>query len=304
MMHDLKYAFRTLVHQPVFSVVALLTLALGIGANTAIFSLVKGVLLDALPYNDSEELVVAWERKPEGGTEVVSPPTFLDWKDPIGKIIDNPHGKAEVVGVVSDVHHYGLDVDARPELYLAYSQNVFAGMSLVIRTTSPPEALAAEVRQAVWTVDEDQAIHDISTMEQAISRWVFLPRLSATLLAAFAGAALFLAAVGIYGVIACSVSQRTTEMGLRMALGASGVDLVRLVVRNSMTLVGLGMAFGLIAALGLTRFLSGQLYGVGTLDPAVFVSVAVVLGLAAFVASYLPARRATRVDPLEALRVE
>ncbi len=203
MMHDLKYAFRTLVRQPVFSVVALLTLALGIGANTAIFSLVKGVLLDALPYNDSEELVAAWERKPEGGTEFVSPPTFLDWKDPIGKIIDNPHGKAEVVGV-----------------------------------------------------------------------------------------------------IAYSMSQRTTEMGLRMELGASGVDLVRLVVRNSMTLVGLGMAFGLIAALGLTRFLSGQLYGVGTLDPAVFVSVAVVLGLAAFVASYLPARRATRVDPIEALRVE
>ena len=225
-------------------------------------------------------------------------------EDPIGKIINNPHGEAEVIGVVSDVHHYGLDVDARPEFYLAYSQNVFAGMSLVIRTTTPPEALAGEVRQVIWSIDEDQAIHDMSTMEQAISRWVFLPRLSATLLSAFAGAALFLAAVGIYGVIAYSVSQRTTEMGLRMALGASGADLVGLVVRNSMTFVGLGMAVGLLAAFALTRFLSGQLFGVSTLDPAVFVSVAVVLGLAAFLASYLPARRATRVDPIEALRVE
>ncbi len=228
---------------------------------------------------------------------------FVD-EDPVGKIIDNPHGKAEVIGVVADVHHYGLDSDPRPELYLAFSQNVFNGMSVVVRTSSPPESMVSDIRSAIWAVDADQAIYDMSTMDQAIARWVFLPRLSATLLAAFAGAALLLAALGIYGVIAYSVSQRTTEMGLRMALGAGGPELVGLVVRGSMKFVAIGMVLGLGASFVLTRFLSGQLFGVSRLDPLVFVGVSLLLGLLAFVASVIPARRATRVDPLEALRVE
>jgi len=229
---------------------------------------------------------------------------YFGGEDALGKVIDNPHGKAEVIGVVADVHHYGLDAEPRPELYLAFSQNVFSGMSIVARTSASPEELASVVRQTIWSVDPDQAIYDTSTMEEAISRWVFLPRLSATLLAAFAAIAVFLAAVGIYGVIAYSVSQRTTEMGLRMALGADGADLVRLVVRDSMAFVGLGMGVGLLGSALLTQFLSGQLFGVSPLDPTVFLGVSVVLGGAALAASYLPARRATIVDPIEALRVE
>jgi putative ABC transport system permease protein len=228
---------------------------------------------------------------------------FVD-EDPLGKIIDNPHGKAEVIGVVSDVHHYGLDADPRPELYLAFSQNVFPGMSVVVRTSLPPERMIPDIRSAVWSVDPDQAIYDMSTMDQAIARWVFLPRLSTTLLAAFAAAALLLASLGIYGVIAYSVSQRTTEMGLRMALGAGGSALVGLIVRGSMKFVAIGMVLGLGASFVLTRFLSGQLYGVGRLDPLVFVGVSLLLGVVALVASVIPARRATTVDPLEALRVE
>lgn len=228
---------------------------------------------------------------------------FAD-ENPLGKVIDNPHGKAEIIGVVSDVHHYGLDADPRPELYLAFSQNVFSGMSLVVRTTLPPEQIVPDIRSAIWSVDQDQAIYDMSTMEQAIARWVFLPRLSTWLLAAFAGAALLLASVGIYGVIAYSVSQRTTEMGLRMALGAKASDLVGLVVRGSMKFVAIGMVIGLALSLVLTRFLSGQLFGVSRLDPVVFVGVSCLLGLLALVASVIPARRATRVDPLEALRTE
>ena len=140
-------------------------------------------------------------------------------------------------------------------------------MSLVVRTTTPPERMVSDIRSAVWAVDSDQAIYDMSTMDQAISRWVFLPRVRATLLAAFAGAALLLASLGIYGVLAYSVSQRTTEMGLRMALGAGDSDLVSLVVRNSMKFVVIGIVVGLGVSLVLTRFLSGQLFGVGRLDP-------------------------------------
>jgi putative ABC transport system permease protein len=226
------------------------------------------------------------------------------YEDPIGRVIDNAHGKAEVVGVVADVHHYGLDAEPRPELYLAFRQNVFSGMSFVVRTSSAPESFAATLREAVWEIDSDQAIFDVSTMQQAISRWVFLPKLSSELLLAFAGVALLLAGVGIYGVIAYSVSQRTAEMGLRMALGAGSRDLVKLVVENSMRFVLVGMVLGLVSAMFLARFLSGQLFGVSPLDPAVYLGVSALLGATGLLASYMPARRATRVDPIDALRVE
>jgi putative ABC transport system permease protein len=228
---------------------------------------------------------------------------FAD-EEPIGKVIVNPHGKGQIVGVTKDVHHYGLDAAPRPELFLPFRQNVFNGMTIVVRTTSDPEPFAAELRRTIWDVDSDQAIHDVSTMEEALARWVFLPRLSMTLLAAFAVAALLLAAVGIYGVIAYSVSQRSTEMGLRMALGAGANDLVGLVVRNSMSFVAAGIAAGLLLAMGLSRFLSGRLFGVSSLDPMVYAGVALVLGLAALAASFFPARRAARVDPIESLRVD
>ena len=228
---------------------------------------------------------------------------YFQSEDPIGQTIVTAHGPAEVIGVVSDVHHYGLDAEARPELYLAFSQNVFSGMGVVVRTQSSPGDFAPQLRQAIWRVDSEQAIHDVSTMRQAIDRWVLLPRLSMGLLAAFAGAALALAAIGIYGVIAYSVSLRTREMGLRLALGAKERDLVRLVVIGSMRFVALGMFFGLIAAVGLTRLLSGQLFGVSALDPAVYVAVGSLLAGIALLASFLPAWRTTKVDPIDSLRV-
>ena len=257
--------------------------------------LLRGRVIDATDREDSPHVALINETLRR---------RFFGEDDPMGKVIDNPHGKAEVIGVVADVHHYGLDAEPRPELYLAFSQNVFSGMSLVARTTTPPEELAADVRSVIWSVDADQAIYDISSMDQALSRWVFLPKLSATLLTLFAAVALFLATVGIYGVIAYSVSQRTTEMGLRMALGAGGTDLVRLVVLHSMSFVTLGLLVGLVAAVGVSRVLSQQLFGVMALDPVVFVVGLLALGFAALVASYLPARRATTVDPIEALRVD
>lgn len=263
--------------------------------ETMKIQLLQGRVIEARDREDSPHVVLI--------NETLARRHFVE-QDPLGKIIDNPHGKAEVIGVVADVHHYGLDADPRPELYLAFSQNVFPGMSLVVRTNTPPERMVSDIRSAVWAVDSDQAIYDMSTMEAAISRWVFVPRLSAMLLAAFAGAALLLASLGIYGVLAYSVSQRTTEMGLRMALGAGDSDLVGLVVKSSMKFVAIGIVVGLGASFVLTRFLSGQLFGVSRLDPLVFIGVSMLLALVAFVASVLPARRATRVDPLEALRVE
>ncbi|HXV63008.1 MAG TPA: ABC transporter permease, partial [Vicinamibacteria bacterium] len=257
--------------------------------------LLSGRLIDERDHQDAPHVVVINETLAR---------RYFAGEDPMRKIIDNPHGKSEVVGVVADVHHYGLDAEPRPELYLPFDQNVFSGMSIVLRTGRPPEEIARDLRETIWQIDGDQAIYDMSTMEEAIDRWVFLPRLSTTLLAAFAGAALLLASVGIYGVIAYSVSQRTTEMGLRMALGAGATDLIGLVVRNSMTFVGAGMFVGLVASLLLARLLSGQLFAVSSLDPFVYFGVSLLLLLAALAASYVPARRATRVDPIEALRVE
>jgi putative ABC transport system permease protein len=249
------------------------------------------------------------ERDREGGPSVVLinetlARRYFAEEEPIGKVIVNPHGKGEIVGVVKDVHHYGLDADPRPELFLPFRQNVFSGMTIVVRTTSDPERFATDLRRTIWSIDSDQAIFDMSTMEEALARWVFLPRLSMTLLGAFAVAALLLAAVGIYGVIAYSVSQRSTEMGLRMALGAGANDLVGLVVANSMGFVAAGIAAGLLLAMGLARFLSGRLFGVSSLDPMVYFGVAFVLALTALAASFFPARRAALVDPIESLRVE
>ncbi len=229
---------------------------------------------------------------------------YFPGEEPMGKVIVNPHGKAEIVGVVQDVHHYGLDAEPRPELYAPLQQGVFNGMTLVVRTTVPPEIFASDLRKTIREIDSDQAIYDMSTMEQAMARWVFLPRLSMTLLTSFAAAALALAGLGIYGVIAYSVSRRSTEMGLRMALGAVGADLVVLVLGGCLRFVLPGMAAGLALAAALARLLSGQLFGVSPFEPTVYIAVALVLLLTALAAGYLPARRATRVDPIEALRAE
>jgi putative ABC transport system permease protein len=206
--------------------------------------------------------------------------------------------------VIADLRHYGLDSEPRPTVYLPFDQNPFNGMAIVARTATEPMDYAELIRREVLAVDEAQPINDVSVLTDVISRSVFLPRLSMVLLGSFAALALVLAVVGIYGVISYSVSQRTKELGLRMALGAEASDTVRLVVGRSMGLVLAGVVLGLAAAAGITRWLAGVLYGVSPLDPVVFVGVSVLLALAALVASLVPARRATRLDPIIALRVE
>jgi putative ABC transport system permease protein len=223
-------------------------------------------------------------------------------RSPLGQIIQNPHGKAEVVGVVADVHNQGLDKEPRKQVYLPLRQSPSAGMAVVARTSADPLQMANTIQRVIWEVDPGQPIYELSTMEQIMARAVFLPRLSTTLLATFAGAALLLAALGIYGVLSYSVSQRTREIGLRMALGASGGNTIAMIVRNSVTMVAIGGVVGLVAATLLARSMEGILFGVEPFDLPSFTMAAVTLLIAGVVASLLPALRTTRVDPVVALR--
>ncbi len=228
---------------------------------------------------------------------------YFPERSPLGHIIQNPHGKAEVVGIVADVHNQGLDKEPRKQVYLPLRQSPTAGMSVVARTSQDPAQMANAIQRVIWDVDPSQPIYELSTMEQIMARAVFLPRLSTTLLASFAGAALLLAALGIYGVLSYSVSQRTREIGLRMALGASGGTTIAMIVRNSVMLVAIGGVVGLVAATLLARSMEGIiLFGVEPFDVPSFTMAAITLLVAGIVASLLPALRTTRVDPVVALR--
>lgn len=223
-------------------------------------------------------------------------------ESPLGRIIQNPHGKSEVVGVVGDVHNQGLDREPRKQVYLPMKQSPTAGMALVARTERDAATFGNAFQRAIWAVDPGQPIYELSTMDQILARAVFLPRLSTTLLALFALAALLLAALGIYGVLSYSVTQRTKEIGLRMALGASGGNTVAMIVRSSVGMVAIGGAIGLVAAVLLARSMAGILYGVGPFDLPAFTLALATLLIAGVVASLLPALRSTRVDPVVALR--
>ena len=227
---------------------------------------------------------------------------YFPGRSPIGQIIQNPHGKSEVVGVVGDVRNQGLDSEPKKQVYLPMRQSPSAGMALVARTSGDPAVFAGTMQRVIWDVDPQQPIYELSTVDQILARAVFLPRLSTTLLALFALAALLLAALGIYGVLSYSVSERTREIGLRLALGSTAAETVGLVVRQSVLLVTLGGAVGLMGALVLARSLSGVLYGIGPFDLPAFAAAAAGLMLAGVVASLLPALRTTRVDPMVALR--
>ncbi len=230
--------------------------------------------------------------------------------DAIGKRIKFPGSDKRpqpwrtVVGVVSDVAQYGLDRKPPMQLYLPESQFPTSFMTLVVRTGSDPAGMTAAIRNEILAVDKDQAVFKIASMEQLLGDSISLRRFSMLLLIIFAGIALTLAAVGIYGVISYSVSQRSHEIGIRIALGAGRKDILKLVVGQGMTLTLAGVAIGLAAAFGLTRVMAGLLFGVSATDPVTFVLISVVLAGVALGACFVPARRATKVDPMVALRYE
>ena len=207
-------------------------------------------------------------------------------RTPVGQTIVNPHGKSVVVGVVGDVRNQGLDREPRKQVYLPLQQSPAAGMAVVARTARDPLAIAAALREAVWAVDADQPIYELSTMDQILARAVFLPRMSTTLLSLFAAAALLLATVGLYGVLSYAVSQRTREIGLRMALGAPGRRVIALVAGNTMAMLAAGIGLGLVAAALLARSMGGVLYGISRFDLPAFAIGALALAAAGFVARW------------------
>jgi putative ABC transport system permease protein len=210
----------------------------------------------------------------------------------------------EVVGVVGHTAHEGLDADPRIQLYLSYRQATQPFMAVAVRTTGSPDRYVNLVRDAVRSVDPDQPVSGVSNMEELLSKSVGQRRLSMMLLSLFSGIALVLASIGIYGVMSYSVTQRSRELGVRIALGADRGDVLRLVLRQGMRLALLGIGIGLAAALALTRLIESQLYGVAATDPLTFVLVAGVLATTALVANLIPAVRAMRMDPAVVLRDE
>ena len=377
-LQDVRFGLRMLRKSPGFATVAVLTLALGIGACTAIFSVVNGVLLRALPHEQPGQLVCLWEdpsgkgqdKNSAAGTATTLP--MAGWTDssvraegrpdqdqfyistdydfvsgnyyralgmPLlrgrlftgrddstnaprvailnealaGRVFpqENPLGRRlqfhgqwwEVVGIVGNVRHRGLDRNTREHIYLPQAFSSFP-CSLVVRTKVPPLALAETVRNEILKLDPDQPVSNVRTLEQIVANAAGQRRLMLGLLGLFAAAAVLLAAIGLYGVMAFSVSQRTREIGIRMALGAQRGDVLLQVIRQGLKLTMMGVTVGLVGAFALTRVLAHLLFGVTPRDPFTFAGVVILLVTVALVACWLPARRAMRISPTEALRCE
>ena len=229
--------------------------------------------------------------------------------DPMGKRIrfgppeDNEPWHT-IVGVVAEVKHQRLDAATRKSVYLPFPQAAIGGSSLAIRTPGRPESLIASVRAQVKELDPDLPLTHVMPMTEVVARSVWQQRLYTALFGVFAAVALILATVGIYGVMSYAVTQRTREIGLRMALGAQRHDVLKLVVGQGVVLAAIGVGMGLVAAVGLTRLMSTLLFGVTATDPITFVAVSVLLAGVALGACFVPARRASKVDPMVALRYE
>jgi putative ABC transport system permease protein len=239
---------------------------------------------------------------------------FLPNEDPLGKRVkmggaNTPYRWLSIVGVIKDLKHQGPEAETRPEMYLPYLQPPLPdwqvqSMFLAVRTEHEPQSSVASVREVVRAIDGEQPIYSVSSMQQLLGRSVSSRRFNMLLMSLFSALALALAAVGIYGVISYSVVERTREIGIRMALGARPLNVLGLVVRQGMTLALIGIAIGLAGAALLTTLMSSLLFGIAPIDFTTFASVSILLVLVVLLACYIPARRATKIDPLVALRYE
>jgi putative ABC transport system permease protein len=282
-LQDIRYGFRMLRKSPGFTIVAVIALALGIASTTAIFSVVAVV------------------------NEALASRVFPR-QDPIGKYILNfgPQlDKIQIVGVIGNVRHVGLETAPRPEVYLPFGNAHWPSVFMVVRSkTADPLTLTSAAQSAVWSMNKDIPVANIRTMEDVIASSVLRRKFAMLLLSIFASLAMLLAAIGLYGVMSYTVSQRTHEIGIRMALGAEKEDVLRLIAGQGMGLVATGVLLGIVASIALTRLMSGLLFAVSARDPLVFGIFVVLLGTVALIANYVPARRATKVDPMVALRYE
>jgi putative ABC transport system permease protein len=266
--------------------------------GTMAIPLIKGRVFDARDRDGAPQVVIV--------SQSLARLHFQD-TDPIGQRLFVQWGREtpyEIVGVVGDVKHDALDKESRPTVYFPEAQEPQTLATLVIRTGRDPMQLAPVVQQVIHAYDKDQAIADVQPLDAFLTKSVARPRFQSVLLTSFAGLALLLAVIGIFGVMSYSVAQRTHEIGIRVALGASRDQVLRLVVGQGLLLALIGIAAGLAGAFALTRYLKTLLFDVAPTDPLTFIAVPLVLAAVALAASYLPARRATAVDPMQALRYE
>jgi putative ABC transport system permease protein len=257
------------------------------------------------------------ERDDHGSTPVVIVSDkfarqFFPGENPLGKRIqpgistweNDDSTMREIVGVVADIHNRALNIDPKPVYYLPQSQVPLNELSMVVKTSNDPHALINSVTREVEAMDSELPVFGVKTMDEYVSSSVAAPRFNTTLLSIFASVALVLTIIGLYGVMSYSVAQRTNEIGIRMALGAQARDVLGLIVKDGVKIVSVGVLLGIGGALALTRLMESLLFGVTTRDPLTFVAIVGLLSLVAMLACYIPAWRATRVDPLEALRCE
>jgi putative ABC transport system permease protein len=231
-------------------------------------------------------------------------------EDPIGKKISfRSYGgtfTTEIIGIVGDTHTAGLEIEPKPEIFVSYASAIgySNSMTYFVRTVTDPLGLLPAVKEKIRESDKNQAFSGVATIDQLIKRSLDRRRFTLVLLASFAALALILAAVGLYGFISVMTAQRTREIGIRMAFGADRRDVLRMIIGQGMTWTLAGVVIGLLASLALTRLMGSLLFGISNTDPVTFVMIAFVMGVIPLVACYMPARRATKVDPMVALRYE
>ncbi|MBA3881580.1 MAG: ABC transporter permease [Chthoniobacterales bacterium] len=259
--------------------------------------LIKGRLLDERDGKDSRLLLI---------NETMAKKYFPN-EDPVGKqiIVTWSDGVVdEIVGIVGDIREGALNKEPETAIYWPHPREPYSGMALVVRAAGDAARLSTVVPKEIRAIDPEQPVADLRTMKQVVAKSIARPRFNTVLLAIFAGVALVLASVGLYGVMNYSATQRTHEVGIRMALGAMRADIMRLVVGNGMLLTLIGIGIGVAASVGLTRLMQSFLFGIGTTDALTFIAVSALLIAVALVANYIPARKATRVNPVIALRYE
>jgi len=295
MLTDLRYAVRGLRKNPVFTTVAVITLALGIGANTAIFTVVNAVLLRRLPYQDPGRLMMVFgtDVKRNTSNDVISYPTYLDWKA-------QNHSFAAMEAWAG--WSFNLSGGDQPEQ--VYALRITPGLFSLLGVKPALGRGFLSEEQQVLAIDRNQPVARVKTLESLMADSIKPQRFRLLLIGIFAALALALATAGIYGVLSYTAGQRTHEIGVRAAMGARAADVMKLVLTQALRLVAADVVLRLAGALALTHVLERFLYGVKPGDPLILIAVSFLLVAVAVAASYVPARRAYRVDPVEALRYE
>jgi putative ABC transport system permease protein len=300
LFQDLRHALRQMTRSPGFTLVAVITLAPGIGANTAVFSVIDAVMLRPLPCYQPERLIAAESvntRAP--GFGALSYPDFFDNGKPEG-----PPWR-EIVGVVGNVRLSMTQREMQPAMYVPASQlNAWCCMHTVVRSTVDPISLEQSIRQIVASMDKEIPVTQFRTLHELMATELSQPRFTMVLLGSFAGLAITLTIVGLYGVMTYSVTRRTREIGVRMALGAQRGVVLTMVLRDAAVLLAFGIVIGIVAVLTSASVLQSMLYGTGSRDPIVLMLVCVGVSFVGLVAAYIPAIRAARIVPMVALRYE